>query len=105
MKRDIKSEAPKTPRSENETPKVSMGLETESEYSLPQPTAGSTRADGERHKLSQWCPGQIEPPTPAENILMLSMHARQIMKIIQQRQYHLIWHILRHASLLLDIIE
>ena len=30
---------------------------------------------------------------------------RQIMKIIQQRQHHWIGHILRHQSLLLDIIK
>ena len=30
---------------------------------------------------------------------------RQIMKIIQQRQHHWTGHILKHQSLLLDIIE
>jgi len=30
---------------------------------------------------------------------------RQIMKIIQQRQHHLIRYIIKHQSLLLDIID
>ena len=40
-----------------------------------------------------------------EEVLAKVEEDRQIMKIIQQRQDHWIWHILRHESLLLDIIE
>ena len=40
-----------------------------------------------------------------EDVLADVEEDRQIMKIIQQRQHHWIGHILRHESLLLDIIE
>jgi len=42
-----------------------------------------------------------------EEVLLLAKveEDRQIMKIIQQRQHHWIGHILRHESLVLDIIE
>ena len=40
-----------------------------------------------------------------EEVLAKMEEDRQIIKIIQQRQYHWIGHILRHESLLLDIIE
>ena len=40
-----------------------------------------------------------------EQVLSKVEEDRQIMKIIQLRQHHWIGHILRHESLLLDIIE
>ena len=40
-----------------------------------------------------------------EEVLSKVEEDRQIMKIIQLRQHHWIGHILRHESLLLDIIE
>ena len=40
-----------------------------------------------------------------EDVLADVEEDRQIMKIIQQRQHHWIGHILRHESLLLDIIK
>ena len=40
-----------------------------------------------------------------EKVLAKVEEDRQIMKIIQHRQHHWIGHILRHESLLLDIIN
>jgi len=40
-----------------------------------------------------------------EEVLAKVEEDRQIMKIIQQRQHHWIGHILKHDSLLLDIIN
>ena len=40
-----------------------------------------------------------------EELLANVEEDRQIMKIIQQRQYHWIGHILKHESLLFGIIE
>jgi len=40
-----------------------------------------------------------------EEVLAKVEEDRQIMRIIQQRQHHWIRHILRHQSLVLDIIE
>ena len=68
-------------------------------------TVCSTDMDTDK---SGWKPlkcGYVVDKISNEEVLANVEEDKQIMKIIQQKQHHWIGHILKHESILLDIIE